>query len=133
MWINLVTLNLAFTYYLKCFLNGPTSASFSFIFALFKQTIQFLQQINVKNSCPSSIWHRDSNPQHLEHESCPITTRPGLPVKWFYKTTFEKMLQRLPFSSSSASSLMKSFSFDYPASTAYISRSTTAALIRKDV
>ena len=26
-----------------------TSASFSFIFGLFKQTIQFLQQINVKN------------------------------------------------------------------------------------
>ena len=29
--------------------NGPTPASFSFIFGLFKQTIQFLQQINVKN------------------------------------------------------------------------------------
>ena len=28
--------------------NGPTPASFSFIFSLFKQTIQFLQQINVK-------------------------------------------------------------------------------------
>ena len=31
------------------FLNWPTQASFSFIFGLFKQTIQFLQQINVKN------------------------------------------------------------------------------------
>ena len=31
------------------FLNGPTSAPFSFIFSLFKQTIQFLLQINVKN------------------------------------------------------------------------------------
>ena len=31
------------------FLNGQTPASFSFIFGLFKQTIQFLQQINVKN------------------------------------------------------------------------------------
>ena len=31
------------------FLNGPTLASFSFIFGLFKQTsLQFLQQINVK-------------------------------------------------------------------------------------
>ena len=29
--------------------NGPTPASFSFIFSLFQQTIQFLQQINVKN------------------------------------------------------------------------------------
>ena len=34
-------------YFLK---NGPTLASFSFIFGLFKQTpIQFLPQINVKN------------------------------------------------------------------------------------
>ena len=31
------------------FLNGPTQASFSFIYTLFKQTIQFSQQINVKN------------------------------------------------------------------------------------
>ena len=30
------------------FLNGSTPASFSFIFGLFKQTILFLQQINVK-------------------------------------------------------------------------------------
>ena len=34
------------------FLNGPSPASFSFIFGLFKQTIQFLQQINVKNVHP---------------------------------------------------------------------------------
>ena len=31
-----------------------------------------------KMSCPSSIWHRDSNPWPSEHESPPITTRPGL-------------------------------------------------------
>ena len=31
---------------------GQTPASFSFIFDLFKQTIQFLQQINVKNVHP---------------------------------------------------------------------------------
>ena len=37
------------------FLNGPTPASFSFIFGLFKQTLlQFLQQINVKNVHPVS-------------------------------------------------------------------------------
>ena len=29
--------------------NGPSSASFSFIFSLFKQTIRILRQINVKN------------------------------------------------------------------------------------
>ena len=34
---------------LNLFLNGPTPASFSFIFGLFKQTLQFLQQINVNN------------------------------------------------------------------------------------
>ena len=48
-----------------------------FIFGLFKQTIHFLQQINVKK-CPSSIWRWDSNPWPLEHESLPITTRPVL-------------------------------------------------------
>ena len=40
------------------FKNGPSSASFWFIFGLFKQTIQNLQQINVKNVHP------------------PLTTRP---------------------------------------------------------
>ena len=39
------------------------------------------KQYNFYNNsmCPSSIWHRDSNPQPFEHESSPITTRPGLP------------------------------------------------------
>ena len=34
---------------LQCKFNGPNPASFSFIFALFKQTLRFLQQMNVKN------------------------------------------------------------------------------------
>ena len=41
------------------FLNGPTRSLFSFIFGLFKQTVQFLQQINVKNDHPiygAGIW-----------------------------------------------------------------------------
>ena len=51
----------------------------SFIFGLFKQTsLQILQQIDVKK-CPSSIRCLDSNSRPLEHESLPITTRPGLP------------------------------------------------------
>ena len=55
------------------------SASFSFIFGLFKQTsLQFLHQIYVKK-CPSSIRYRDSNLRPSERESLPITTRPGLP------------------------------------------------------
>ena len=51
---------------------------FLFIFGLFKQTLQFLQQICVKKY-PSSIWCQDLNPWPLERESLPITTRPGLP------------------------------------------------------
>ena len=61
--------------------NGPTSASFSFIFGLFKQTIEFLQQINVKK-CIQYMTHRDSNPRPLEHESSPLTTTPVLPPLW---------------------------------------------------
>ena len=29
--------------------------------------------------CPSSIWCWDLNPQPLEHESPPMSTRPGFP------------------------------------------------------
>ena len=58
------------------FLIGPTPASFSFIFGLFKQILQIFTTIICKK-CPSSILCQDSNPQPLEHESPPITTRPG--------------------------------------------------------
>ena len=51
---------------------GRSRPHFSFIFSLFKQTLQFLKQINVKK-CPSIIRRQDSNP-HLEHESSPLTT-----------------------------------------------------------
>ena len=47
-------------------------------FRLFKQTLQSLQQINRYEKCPSIIQCWDSNPQPSEHESPPITTRPGL-------------------------------------------------------
>ena len=55
------------------------------LFSSFKQTLQFLQQINMKK-CPSSIWCQDQNPRPLEYESPPIITRPGLPPlkKIFY-------------------------------------------------
>ena len=59
------------------FLNGPTRPLFRLFSVCFKQTIRFLQQINVKK-CPSSTRHWDLNPQPPEHESSPITTRPGL-------------------------------------------------------
>ena len=52
-------------------------------FRLFhKQTITFLQPINLKK-CPSSKRCWDSNPRPSEHESHPITTRPGLPPTTF--------------------------------------------------
>ena len=62
--------------------NRPTPASFSFIFGLIKQTLQFLQQISMWKKCPSSIRCRDLNPRPLGCESFPITTRPGLPPRF---------------------------------------------------
>ena len=47
-------------------------------FRLFKQRLQFLQQIYVKKR-PSSMWCLDSNSWPSEQESPPITTKPGLP------------------------------------------------------
>ena len=58
------------------FKNGPSSASF--YFRLFKQTLQFVQPINVKNVHPvygAGFRTHDFS----EHESPPITIRPGLP------------------------------------------------------
>ena len=37
------------------FKNGPTPAPFSYIFSLFKQTLQVLQKINVKYVHPIEI------------------------------------------------------------------------------
>ena len=73
--------------------NGPTLATFSFIFGLFQQTLlQFLQQIYV-TKCWSSIWCQDSNLWPSECESLPITTRPGLPpYSIFLSFTFHKSL-----------------------------------------
>ena len=74
------------------FKNGPSPASFSFIFGLFQTNINtILQQINVKK-CPSSMRHWDSNPRPSERESPPITTRPGLPALQ-YKVKIEQYRQ----------------------------------------
>ena len=62
------------------FKTGLTTASFSFIFGLLKKNNTFLQQNKWKIPCPSSIRCQDSNPQPLEHESSPITTRPRMDV-----------------------------------------------------
>ena len=45
------------------------------------RSFQTNNTISTTNQCekyPSNIWRRDSNPRPFEHESCPITTRPGL-------------------------------------------------------
>ena len=63
----------------QCFKNWANPASSPFIFDLFKQTIQFLQQIYVKK-CPFSIRCWDLNPRPPERESLPITTRPKAPA-----------------------------------------------------
>ena len=55
------------------FLKMANIGLFFVDFGLFKQTIQF----TVKK-CPSSLQCWDSNPQSLDHELSPITTRPGL-------------------------------------------------------
>ena len=46
-------------------------------FRLFKQTLQFLQQIYVKNVLTIQY----TAPRPLEYESPPLTTRQGLPPK----------------------------------------------------
>ena len=60
----------------KGFLKMGQTRSLFLLFLVFSK-----KQYNFYNNsmCPSSIWHRDSNPQPFEHESSPITTRPGLP------------------------------------------------------
>ena len=63
---------------------GQPRSLLSFLFSRFKQTsLQMLQQINMKK-CPSSIQGWDSNPWPSEHESPPITTRPGLPPNYVH-------------------------------------------------
>ena len=60
--------------------NWPTPASLFIYFRSFQTNI--ITNFTT-NYCPSSIRCRDSNPRPLEHESPPISTRPGLPSKVF--------------------------------------------------
>ena len=60
-----------------CLKNEPTRPLFSFIFGFFKQTIQFLQQINVKNVHPvygagiqtHYLWNMSCHPWSLDQGS----------------------------------------------------------------
>ena len=51
---------------------------FFIYFRLCKHTLQYFTTNNYEKSL-SSIWCRDLNSRPLEHESLPITIRPGLP------------------------------------------------------
>ena len=57
------------------FKNGPTPASFR----LFPQTNNTIFKTIQCENVTSSLRRADLNPQPLEHESSPITNRPGLP------------------------------------------------------
>ena len=60
------------------FKNGPTPASFLFIFVFSNKHYKFYNKYECEK-CPSSIRHRDSNSQPSDYESPPLTTKPGLP------------------------------------------------------
>ena len=53
------------------------------LFLSFQRHIITIFTTNKCEKCPSSIWCRDSNSRPLEHESPPITTRPGLKLNIF--------------------------------------------------
>ena len=57
--------------------NGPTLASLLFIFGLFKQTINFLQQINVNNVM--SIQYKVPGFEPTTSWTWVVSHRPGLP------------------------------------------------------
>ena len=76
--ISLILFIILFSLCLFFFKKWANPGLFFFYFHLFKHTLQFLQQINVKK-CTSSIWCRDTNSWPLEHESPPITIRPVHP------------------------------------------------------
>ena len=68
--------------------NGPTPASFIVDFRSFQTNIIKKFTTNISEKCPSSIRCRDSNPWPPEHESPPITTRPGLPHNFSFTFLF---------------------------------------------
>ena len=65
-----------------------------FVYFVFSNK-QILQQIPIWEKCPSSIRCRDSNPQPSEHESPPITTRPGIHWTWNSFITQSQVARRL--------------------------------------
>ena len=73
------------------FKNEPFPASFC-LFSSFQTNITIFTA-NMYEKCPSNIRCWDWNPQPSEHESPPITTRPGLFWFLFLHTLLEKREQ----------------------------------------
>ena len=74
-----LSLDIFLTY---CFFKWAIPGLFFIYFRLFKQTLQFMQQIYLKKMlCPSSIQRRDSNSWPSEHES-PTITNQGSRLIW---------------------------------------------------
>ena len=72
------------------FQNGPTPATFSFFRSF--QTNNTIFTTNQCEKCPFSMRRHDLNPQPFEHESSPITTRPGLLPSHVSATVFLSFL-----------------------------------------
>ena len=62
------------------------SRTLFFIFSVFLKTKITIFTTNQCEKCPYTLWCWDSNPRPSEHESPPITTRPGVPLIFELKT-----------------------------------------------
>ena len=87
------------------FFKWTNPGLFLYIFGLFR-TNNSIFATNQCQKCPSSIWRRDSNPLCLEHESSPITTRPGLPVNPSFSGCDHKSWELRATKTTSESSLL---------------------------
>ena len=73
------------------FFKWANPSLFYHLFSSFQKLITIFTT-NKCEKCPSSIRSRDLNSQLLEHESTPITIRPGLPPKVFQILTTSRWL-----------------------------------------
>ena len=73
------------------FFKWANPSLFYHLFSSFQKLITIFTT-NKCEKCPSSIRSRDLNSQILEHESTPITIRPGLPPKVFQILTTSRWL-----------------------------------------
>ena len=71
-----------FFFYQRYFFKWAIPGLFFIYFCLFKQTLQFLQQIYVEKCYVHPVY--GAGIRTYEHESPPITTRPGLPPTTTY-------------------------------------------------